>query len=142
MMSNKAKNKSSGNSSTPESTIFTTPENNHFHSKRLYIPLDPIRQEIRLIRVYPRRIRGADLPNVFPRWIIPGTDANRLVKETPIKPQILGQSAANAIALPQWRSRTSSEACKRLLRPLPPGWWAASYNKRKFSLMFTNRDKR
>lgn len=120
-----------------ELTVFATPENSRFYSKMIYSTLDPIRLEIRLLQLHPQRLKPTDLPNVFPRWIRPGTDAYRLQEPT-LKLLILDQGVAESIDIPSNLSKSiRNGACKQLIKPLPKGWKAVSFNSRKCSLIFS-----
>jgi hypothetical protein len=123
------------NVAKPESTVFTTPENSRFYSKMRYSTLDPIRLEIRLLELHPKRLKPADLPDVFPRWIRPGTDAYQLQKPQ-LRPVISDQGMADLIDLPSSLTKSIRDhACKQLIEPLPEGWKAVSFNSRKCSFI-------
>src|SRR5215471_8958663 len=51
-----------------EDINFATPENSSFYSKRKYKYLDPDSNEIRLLKVHPRRLRPRDLAKAFSKW--------------------------------------------------------------------------
>ena len=62
------KEQNTSNSSHPDETIFATPENSSFYSKKKYNDLDPASHKIRLMNVHPHRLRPRDLVKVFPQW--------------------------------------------------------------------------
>jgi hypothetical protein len=51
-----------------EETIFATPDNTRFLSLRRYQELDPSRQQIRLLKIHPKRLKIDEIPTVFPGW--------------------------------------------------------------------------
>jgi hypothetical protein len=64
-----------------DATIFTTPENHDFYTRRQYKQLDPKVREIRLLKVYPQRLQIQEIATVFPQWIQQdNTDAAQLAK--------------------------------------------------------------
>ena len=54
--------------SPKEATIFTIPENSSFYRRRRYADLDPTQQQIRLLKVHPRRLTLAEILAVYPQW--------------------------------------------------------------------------
>ena len=62
-----------------ELTNFYTPENTAFYSAYSYLPLDPRRREIRLLKVYQQRRTYAEHLAEHPHWSIHrgGTNASK-----------------------------------------------------------------
>ena len=67
------------------SSIFSTPHNARFYSMRQYLNLDRSHQEIRLLRIHPKRVYVSHLPQLFPQWNHPGTDAYKLMRRPKVR---------------------------------------------------------
>jgi len=62
-----------------QESIFVTPRNHEFYSRRKYKPLNPAKHEIRLLQIHPERLTSRDIPLVFPEWSAGNNDAADLI---------------------------------------------------------------
>jgi hypothetical protein len=108
------------------SSIFSTPRNRRFYSVRPYLNLDRSHQEIRLLRIHPQRVYVSDLPQLFPQWNYPGTDAHQLTR----RPKVTNPEHVDA---PYDRARPGDYYCGS--KPNVPDGWAAVKDRDRLGVL-------
>lgn len=114
--------------STPEqlqtSAGLRSPDNSSFYAKVPYSNLDPERQEIRLLNVFPQRLRIYDIPRRFPQWNIASTDPGKASSDAYDMLRKLNLVDPETVSAPKHSPRHKYNYTKADIRDLPPGWSA------------------
>jgi hypothetical protein len=119
------------------SSIFSTPHNTRFYSMWQYFNLDHSHQEIRLLRIHPKRIYVSDLPQLFPQWNRPGTDVYKLMTRPKVRnpEQVDAPEPVDAL----YRSSRPIDYYRGSKPDVPDGWAAVKYGKRRGVLEGSHR---
>jgi hypothetical protein len=101
-----------------------TPDNSSFYAKNPYSNLDPERQEIRLLKVFPQRLRIYDIPRIFPQWNIASTDPGKASSDAYKLLRKLDLVDPRTVSAPRHSPPYRYHCTERDARDLPPGWSA------------------